>query len=159
MAKLSVTNLLVHKSEYKGKRVEVIGYYLSYFECSKLSQHQGDGDEVSIWIHVWRVKPGREKQVKPVAKGQVRVVGTFDYKDTGSGHLGMCAAETSDAVVSARPVHGVSPDEVLLWPVCVLNFAAATFMISVALIDWRGNPSRVLLLRLLDAKQGEKRDA
>ena len=52
----------------------------------------------------------------------------------------------------------VSPDEVLLWPVCVLNFAAATFMISVALIDWRGNPSRVLLLRLLDAKQGEKSD-
>jgi hypothetical protein len=95
VAKLSVTNLLVHKSEYKGKRVEVTGYYLSYFECSKLSQYQGDGDEASIWIHVWHVKPGREKQVKPVAKGQVRVVGTFDYKDTGSGHLGMCVAEIS----------------------------------------------------------------
>jgi hypothetical protein len=77
VAKLSVTNLLAHKSEYKGKRVEVTGYYLSYFECSKLSQYQGDTDRSSIWIHVWHVKPGHEKQVKPVAKGEARVVGTL----------------------------------------------------------------------------------
>lgn len=95
-AKLSVTNLLAHKSEYKGKRVEVTGYYLSYFECSKLSHHQGDSDKASIWIHVWHVKPGHEKQIKGVAKGQVRVVGTFDYKNVGSGHLGMCPAEITD---------------------------------------------------------------
>jgi hypothetical protein len=95
-AKLSVTNLLAHKSEYKGKRVEVTGYYLSYFECNKLSQHQGDSDESSIWVHLWRVKPGHEKQIKTVTKGQVRVTGTFDFKDTGSGHLGMWAAEITD---------------------------------------------------------------
>jgi len=91
-----VTNLLAHKSKYKGKRVQVTGYYLSYFECSMLSQNQGDSDRASIWIDVWQVKPGYEKQIKVVAKGQVSVIGTFDLKDTGSGHLGMCAAEITD---------------------------------------------------------------
>lgn len=96
VAKVTVTNLLAHKSEYKGKRVEVTGYYLSYFECSKLSHHQGDSDKASIWVHVWHVKPGHEKQIQRVPKGQVRVVGTFDYKEGGSGHLGMCPAEITD---------------------------------------------------------------
>jgi hypothetical protein len=101
-AKQSVTNLLAHKSEYKGKRVEVTGYYLSYFECSKVSQQRGDSDRASIWIHVWHVKPGHEKQIEGVAKGQVRVIGTFDFKDTGSGHLGMCAAEITDLELFER---------------------------------------------------------
>jgi len=95
-AKLSVTNLLANKSQYKGKRVEVRGYYLSDFECSKLSEHDDDSNKASIWIYFWHVKPGHEKLIKTVAKGQVRVIGTFDFKQNGSGHLGRCAAEITD---------------------------------------------------------------
>jgi hypothetical protein len=77
--KVAITSLLARKKEFKGRRVEVTGYYLSYFECSKLSQHKGDGDRTSLWIHTWRVKPGHKDKIKLVEKGNVRVVGTFDY--------------------------------------------------------------------------------
>jgi hypothetical protein len=38
-----------------------------------------------------KVKDGRLQR-----KRQVRVIGTFNYKDGGSGHLGMCPAEITN---------------------------------------------------------------
>jgi hypothetical protein len=95
--KVAITNLLAHKKEFKGKRVEVTGCYHSFFECSMLSPHQGNNSTDSLWIDTWvHVKPEYKDKIKLVAKGNVRVVGRFEYNELGSGHLNMCSGEITD---------------------------------------------------------------
>ena len=92
--KVAITNLLTHMKDYRGKRVEVKGYYKSGFELSALYQNQEDAksfrDARALWIMPF-VKPGHEKKVKFVKEGTVRIVGVFDYNvrqpDLGVGHL------------------------------------------------------------------------
>lgn len=92
--KVAITNLLAHMKEYRGKRVEVTGFYKSGFELSALYENQEDAkqfrDERALWI-MPLVKPGHETQVKFVKEGTVRVVGVFDYNarqpELGVGHL------------------------------------------------------------------------
>lgn len=52
----------------------------------------------------------------------------------------------------------VSAEEVLLWPLCLIIFFVASCAIAIALADWRGNPTRVLLLKMLDAGQSRESD-
>ncbi len=93
--KVAITNPLSHREQFKGKRVEVTGYYLSSFECSILSEHQGDSGRESIGVG-WGIKPGHKDRIQFVEKGKVRVVGTFDFNKLGSGHMGVCGAELRD---------------------------------------------------------------
>ena len=94
--KVTVPELLAHKQNYKGKRVEVTGYYSSFFEHSALStdaQHRNSQE--SLWVDFW-AKPGCEDKVKWIPRGEVRIVGTFDFRDKyGSGHLGSWPAGIS----------------------------------------------------------------
>lgn len=91
--KIAITNLLAHRQEYKGKRVEVTGHYVAGFEWSKLSQVPGAPDKQSLWIWVYHVKPEPGAKVTKVEKGDVRVIGIFDYNELGSGHLNMYGGE------------------------------------------------------------------
>ena len=81
--KVAITNLLAHKREYRGKRVEVTGNYVAGFEWSKLSPAPRAPDKESLWIWVYHVKPEPGAKVTLVEKGNVRVIGVFDYNELG----------------------------------------------------------------------------
>jgi hypothetical protein len=82
--RVTITNLLAHMKDYRGKRVEVTGYYRSNMELSALFQNQEDAKNFrftnSLWIEPMLIKPGHEKKVRFVKEGMVRVVGVFDYR-------------------------------------------------------------------------------
>ena len=40
----------------------------------------------------------------------------------------------------------------LIWPKLLLMFCFGTWFVVLAICNWRGNPTRVLLLKLLDAE-------
>ena len=40
-----------------------------------------------------------------------------------------------------------------VWPKCLIGFIVGTCLIVLAIKDWHGNTSRLLLLKLLDAEQ------
>ena len=89
---VSVLQLLKHRKEYSGKRVEVNGYYRERFEYSNLSDNKEDLDRtVGLWISPFS-KPGFETKLHFIEEGPVRVIGVFDYSaqypTTGFGHLG-----------------------------------------------------------------------
>jgi hypothetical protein len=44
--KVAITNLLAHMKEFRGKRVEVTGYYTSGVEWMALYQNQEDAEHV-----------------------------------------------------------------------------------------------------------------
>jgi hypothetical protein len=98
--RVAISNLLTHMKDYRGKRVEVTGYYKSGFELSALYQNQDDArslrDAQALWIMPF-MKPDHEKQVKFVKEGTVRIVGVFDYNvrqpELGVGHLGQWPAQ------------------------------------------------------------------
>lgn len=98
--KTTIGDLLAHKKEYRGKRVEVTGYYRSAFELSALYQTQDDAksyrNERALWIMPFP-KPGCEERLKFVREGFVRVVGVFTYNhddpSLGVGHLNGWPAE------------------------------------------------------------------
>ena len=90
---VAITNLLTHREEFKGKRVEVTGYYIADFECSKLSSHPGAASKQSLWIWAYHIKPEPGAKITLVEKGKVRVIGVFDYNKLGSGHLNMYGGE------------------------------------------------------------------
>jgi hypothetical protein len=91
--RVTITNLLAHKQEYRGKRVEVTGYYVVGFEWSKLSSTARAPDKESLWIWVNCVKPEPGAKITEVEKGNVRVIGIFDYNELGSGHLNQYGGE------------------------------------------------------------------
>ena len=92
--KVTIGELLAHKENYRGRRVEVTGYYASWFEGSILRETKNASGDVSLWIDSFRLKPGHSEAIKWVERGFVRVIGTFDYREGNrSGHLGMCPAE------------------------------------------------------------------
>lgn len=92
--KITIGNLLARKEDYKGRRVEVTGYYASWFEGSILRETKTNSGDVTLWVDRFRLKPGHVGAIKWVESGFVRVIGTFDYREGyRSGHLGMCPAE------------------------------------------------------------------
>ena len=92
--KVAITNLLTHMKEYRGKRVEVTGYFRSGPELLALYQNLDDAKSFrnaeALWIGPF-VKPGHEKTVNFVKEGHVRIVGVFDYNvhdpELGVGHM------------------------------------------------------------------------
>ena len=99
--KTTIEDLLAHKNEYRGRRVEVTGFYRSAFELSALYQTQEDAqsyrDESALWVMPFS-KPGCEGRLKFVREGFVRIVGVFTYNldpMLGVGHLNRWPAEIS----------------------------------------------------------------
>jgi hypothetical protein len=97
--KTTIADLLAHKKEYRGKRVEVTGFYLSGPELSALYQTEDDAQnyrsERALWIMPF-ARRGYEGRLKPVREGFVRVVGIFTYNldpMLGVGHSNQWPAE------------------------------------------------------------------
>ena len=91
---VTIADLLAHMKNYRGKRVEVAGYYKSSSEVSSLYQNQEDADALrdERALHIMPfVRSGYEKRVKFVKQGKVRIAGVFDYNvqqpELGVGHL------------------------------------------------------------------------
>ena len=99
--KVAITNLLAHKEEYKGKKVEVAGYYLGFFEHYALYAGEAQRDLTnSLWIDPFREQPGYKQNIPEARtdfRGSVRVVGIFDYRPGyGCGHLGGWPAQITN---------------------------------------------------------------
>jgi len=90
--KLTIEALLNNKEQWKGKRVEVSGFYVMLFEVSALYRNEQDANSVkikdSLWIDYYDEVPTRKGELKWVKTGFIRIVGTFDFQaKLGSGHL------------------------------------------------------------------------
>jgi len=86
--KVAITNLLVHREAYQGKRVEVSGYYSGFFEHYALYESKSKHvHKNSLWI-------GRAADFQ----GNVRIIGTFHYRPDllGVGHLNGWQAEITN---------------------------------------------------------------
>lgn len=86
---VSIAELLAHRDYWKGKRVEVHGFYIRSFELSELraSRDRPRGSRgKSLWI-----EPGSFGS--ELSGGYVRLIGTFTFKDIGSGHMNKWPAE------------------------------------------------------------------
>ncbi len=97
VAKVTIPRLLGNKAEWKGKKVEVCGFFVSRFEARALYENEGasDGtkDHTSLWIDFPDQETLHTGKVNWVQKGYVRIIGTFDFRpDGGSGHLGQWPA-------------------------------------------------------------------
>jgi hypothetical protein len=94
---LAITNIIAHKQEFQGKRVEVKGYYWTGPESSQVSDGLERGPiESSLWVAYYRVKPGCEEKVKWSKKGLVRIVGRLNFL---SGYPGPWPGEITDLEV------------------------------------------------------------
>jgi hypothetical protein len=92
----TIAEVLAHKEDYQGKRIEVVGYYMSWFEGSVLRDNSNSAPAVSLWIDRFRLK-GDTNTIQWVESGFIRVTGRFKYNEEHrSGHLGMCPAEISE---------------------------------------------------------------
>lgn len=119
LIKVSISQLLKHRREYFGKRVEVRGYYRSYIEYSGLYERKEDVDRIvenpampgaindGLWIMPFG-KPGFEANLHFGKEGWVRVIGVFSYntqqQDLGVGHLNGWPAELTSLELF-EPVH------------------------------------------------------
>jgi len=102
-AKVMLAQLLQDKDQWRGRRVEVTGYYVSHFETRALYANKADArqaqDARSVWLD-YRAKAGQEMSVKEVPSGRVRVVGTFQFPDRGGcGHFGQWPAQLTEIEV------------------------------------------------------------
>src|SRR5215467_4196419 len=56
------------------------------------------------------------------------------------------------------PAHRVDSDEILgvavFWTNCLMFFVISTWSFVTAALKWRGDPTQILLLRLLDTQTG-----
>jgi hypothetical protein len=98
--KVTIEHLLKNKEQWKSKRVEVHGFYMSRFEVSALYDHETDAREANdakgLWIDS-RIRPGCEDKVKWVNTGFIRVIGRFEFRPgRGSGHLGQWPAHLAE---------------------------------------------------------------
>lgn len=96
---MTMTNLLAHKDQFKGKKVEVRGYYVGEFEHYALYGSETNRDYMnSLWIDPFRNHPEYKHNIdRGEFRGHVRIIGTFDYRPRfGSGHLGGWPAQITN---------------------------------------------------------------
>jgi len=90
--KVGITNLLAQRQEYKGKRVEVTGYYSGTFKSYALYESEATRSRArSLWIDPFRENPHYKQNIKGDRsnfRGNVRIIGTLDYEpNLGVGHM------------------------------------------------------------------------
>jgi hypothetical protein len=84
-----------------GKRIELIGYYVSEFEHQALYLTKDDPEagnyQNGVWIGSSSAQADKSKINTRVKKGFVRVIGTFNHDPKGgSGHMSMWPGEIKD---------------------------------------------------------------
>jgi hypothetical protein len=95
---VTIVELLKNKEQWKSKIVEVRGYYSSDFERSALYRSKQDsrGPRArSLWVDP-RDPPGKTNSILWNASGFVRIIGTFEFRKEGSGHLNTWPAEITN---------------------------------------------------------------
>lgn len=102
----SIIRLIAKPEVYQGKRVQVIGYFVSGMEVRGLFLSKEDvatgNSQNAIWVEVGDQVAFEEKFGK-FSRGYYKVVGTFDYRpDRGSGHLGAWAGELREISLFTR---------------------------------------------------------
>jgi hypothetical protein len=98
--KVSIEELLNKKERWQSNRVEVIGFYNSFFEHSVLTPKQGDPPAKGLWVDSFCLAPGSKDKIKWVEKGLVRIIGKFYFRDGyRTGHLGACLAGITEIEV------------------------------------------------------------
>ena len=88
--KVTMVELLRDRESWKGKKIEVVGYYVCRLETSALYESERAANEHdfdrSLWVDWWDVEPCRSEQVDWRRGGFVRIVATFDYEVMGTGY-------------------------------------------------------------------------
>jgi hypothetical protein len=97
----SLVRVLAHPDQYKGKRIELIGFYVSEFEHHALYLTKDDPEvgniQNGIWVGGAAPVVDKTRINTRVKRGFVRVIGTFTYDARGgSGHLGMWPGEINN---------------------------------------------------------------
>ncbi len=100
-SKVTIQELLTNKNEWKGKKVEVSGFFVSTFEARALYEKEtdsdGTNDHKSLWIDFPNRAAIKSGKVKLVQRESVRIIGTFDFRSGGGcGHLGQWPAKLTD---------------------------------------------------------------
>ena len=96
----SIIRLIAHPDLYQGRKVEVIGYYVSGQELSSLyltkeDSHLGNSQS-AIWLQLNQSVTNKLVDAK-LKGGYVEVIGTFHYDPTnGAGHMGSWPGELRD---------------------------------------------------------------
>lgn len=111
--KVSVKELLRNKEQWKGKRVEVSGFYVARFEVSALYESELDArstqDAKSLWVDYYDEAPPGKGKLKWVERGLIRIIGTFDFRpDLGSGHLNQWPARIK-RIELVEPIEASKP--------------------------------------------------
>ena len=101
VSKVSITELLRSKKEWKGKKVEIYGFFVSGVEVRALYENEaesnGTNDHKGLWIDFPTQAAIKTGKVKWVQRGFARVRGTFDFRPgEGCGHLGQWPAKLRD---------------------------------------------------------------
>jgi hypothetical protein len=97
-AKVAIRELLESKEQWKGKRIEVCGFYVTGVEVTALYQSEVDAknveDKKSLWIDYYDEIPAEKAKIKWIKRGFIRIVGTFDFRvDSGCGYFGQWPAK------------------------------------------------------------------
>jgi hypothetical protein len=93
-SKTNVEQLLQNMERWKTNRIEVTGYYTSFFEYSVLTAKEGQQPTEGIWVDKFHIAPGCRERIQPPERGPVRLIGTFYFRPGyRSGHMGICSAE------------------------------------------------------------------
>lgn len=125
-AKTSIVRLLSHPELYDGKRIEIMGYYISGFEYSGVFLTKEAAQTANVALGIWVDVPERRtNSIDAVKANYVVVRGTF--KQGASGHGGMWQAEISPVEMLWR----VKRTTNVLW--AALPFIGIT-MIGAALL-------------------------
>lgn len=76
---------------------------LDFIRAMSTSKENG-ADSDGIWVDTFHIAPGCKGTFRWVEKGPVRIIGTFEFTDYGSGHMRMCPAEITELeLFEARP--------------------------------------------------------
>jgi hypothetical protein len=93
----SIIRLIAHPELYEGKKVEVMGYYVTGQELSSLyltkeDSHWGNSQS-AIWLELNQSPTNKLVDAK-LKRGYVEVIGTFHFDaKSGAGHMGAWPGE------------------------------------------------------------------
>jgi hypothetical protein len=109
-ARITIGQLLQNKGKWDSKRVEVIGFYVSFFEYSALADADRAATENKIWVNLFFIAPGCKEKIAPVQRGWVKIIGRFESRNGGNyGHLGGWPAQiTQLELVERVPTQSLS---------------------------------------------------
>jgi hypothetical protein len=101
--RITIGQLLQNKEKCDSKRVQVIGFYVSFFEYSTLADADRAAIKDQIWVNTFFIAPGCKEKIAPVRRGWVKIIGRFESRNSGNyGHLGGWPAQITELELLER---------------------------------------------------------